>query len=842
MSGSGIGKLNSSYVVNSASNGLPYPMTLGSISVNGRVDQPPSGTVLYRSLTRTRLQQAMNQWGIDRSGVNLANSEGTKGNVQTTIVTLHGTKLALESASYTRSKYNVQGNYTELYDLTLTLGQANYVETEQNPTVLDDAQDLAARVGYVLFDKGSLDVLPIGAGQRWAFSGLSVDSVSKNRNLVSHKDTEIVFQRRPIGENNYLIEPKLFVYWEGDVYPDRPPGVSRLIYDLSNLFDQGGARKDSRKVEKLDGTIVKETIESWGFLYYIADSDNALGYNNVLFAPTQGGLSLDPWKGIPPLEDPNESQEDSELDPTKTNAYRSGGIVERTTPPKYWTADDTGGVEQPRIWVTVGLKEINYVYEELDDVQLIVDIVIPNISAQGAFVIDPKYKQFVEKVTVNGSPGITLKTRAKYLKVVEETGWEYRRPEAEQMGGTNLYNTAWENSDFRNPELYTENPLIYRKLPYKKRTVYELASTRYHYDTIGVSQSLEKQRVTPPFSIAFQPYVDLDIETKAEFYLMSGLDSESTIEEVRRFLTPDLRVAVITPNPNYVEPMFPIRERTHESSLYQILNMILRTDEPNAPFENHSTGSESIVNIVRTPITGSQKIINGLATYNNDGKPSLWYGYSEYTSEVNADGKDYSDSRVQSVSSRDVDGLPPEAQVFMQNYITSAEDPNGFEYESDRLRYYLTTDDNTSTAQTGQTFPVDAATIEEATPLIELYLKKDIAEKIQAQVSLVWHYPTIMPGDTILIDSEFGSEWIVYDRSWDETYSGNNTPVGQLVTTSGTKLTLGLLGEREYTIEASRNKFTTEVDPFVKITLTEPPGTIEEVLTTDILGRRNPGL
>lgn len=841
MGSSGIGKLNSSYVTNSAANGLPYAMTLGSISVSGRVDQPPSGTVLYRSLTKTRLEQAMDAWGIDRQGVNLANSEGEEGTVQTTIVTLHGTKLALESASYTRSKYNIQGDYTELYDLTLTLGQANYIETEKNPTVLDDAQDLAARVGYVLFDKGVLEVLPIGAGRKWTFSGLNVDSVSKNRNLVSHEDTEIVFQRRPIAENNYLIEPKLFVYWEGDVCPDRPPGVSKLIYDLSNLFDQGGVRKDSRKVEKLDGTIVKETIESWGFLYYIADSDNALGYNDRLYSPTEGGLNLDPWKDIPPLPDPNEEQEDSELDPTKVNVYRSGGIVERTTPPKYWTESDTGGVEQPRIWVTVGLKEINYVYEELKDVELTVDIVIPNVSAPGAFVIDPRYKQFVEKVTP-GSPRITLKTRAKYLKAVEESGWEYRRPEAERMDGTNLYNTAWENSDFRNPEFYTDNPLIYRKLPYRKRTVYELASTRYHYDTIGISQSLEKQKVAPPFSIAFQPYVDLDIETKAEFFRMSGLNSESTIEEVRRFLTPDLRVAVITPNPNYVEPMFPIRERTHESSLYQILNTILRTDVPSNPFEFHSTGSESIINVVRTPITGSQKIVNGLATYNNDGKPSLWYGYSEYTSENHADGSDYSDARVQSVSIRDVDGLPPEAQVFMQNYITSAEDPNGFEFETNRLRYYLTTTDNTTTAQTGQTFPVDAATIEEATPLIELYLKKDIAEKIQAQVSLVWHYPTIMPGDIVRIDSQFGSDWIVIDRSWDETYSGNNTPIGQLVTTSGTKLTLGLLGEREYTIVQSQNKFTTEVDPFVKITLTESPGTIEEVLTTDILGRRNPGL
>lgn len=832
MAATGFSRLNSSLVTSPADSDLPVGITFGSISVSSRVDQPPTGTVIYKALTQSRLREILDAWDISRSGTNLLVDPNTP-----SVVTLHGTTLALESASYQRERYNVGGVYTELYTLTLQLGDASYILQAKNPSLLDDAADEALRTGYIIYDSGTPTVLAIGKGKKWSFPTLNVDSATKSRDLISHEKTEIQLTRRPVGENYYLIEPKIFIFWEGDAYPDRPPEQSLWIADLANLFDQGGPRKESKKTEKIDGVTVRETVESWGFLYYTADSPFSIGIYDfeVNGNPMQDSLNLDPWVGIPPL--PTGEEQDS-LDPYAVSKYKSGGIVERTTPPYKWSDLDVsnGGAGfqgQPRIWVTVGYRETNYIYEELENVVVEVEIIIPNIERRGAFIIDPKYRRFVEEYTP-GINRIVLKTRAKYLTEVRETGWEYMRVVNEEMGNEDRM-VVYPN-DFSNTAYYSENPMVYKKIPITRVTKYELASTRYHYDS---AENLERDKVPPPFSISFVAYTELDVEQKAEFQRIVG--ENEPFSTVKEYLTPDYKVAVVTPDPNYVEPLFPIREATHEQSGYRVLDTATKQRLDGMYIKYHATGTESIVNVVRTPIVaGAQKIINGYRYYLDDGTPSVWYGYSEYTSENNAQGEDFLDIRNTRVTVRDVDGLPPEAQVQIQAFVTSAEDPNGFQYEQDRLRYYLTTTDNTSTAQAGQTLPIDASTIEEATPIIELLLKKDMAEKIQAQINLRWYYPTIAPGDTIRIESEFGDEWIVYGRSWEEDYKGINNPIGKLVTTSGTNLTLGLLGQRRYNIESTRNGYTNEVDPLIKVKLVGTLNTIERVLPTNLTGRRVP--
>ena len=838
----GFGNLISSYVLTPAGRDLPFEMTFGTISVSSRIDQPPQATIVYKALTRDRLWEALAAWDIPRDSVFMPFTPETP-----VIVNLHGTVVALEAASYQRSRYNVGGVYTQLYDLTLQLGSASYVEEAQNPALLDDAQDAALRTGYVIYDSGVPTVLEIGKGNKWSFPTIDVDSASKNRDLVSHNKTEIVLTRRPVAENFYLLEPKLITYWEGDAFPDRPPGLSVSIFDLSNLFDQGGPRKDSKKVEKLDGVTIRETIETWGFLYYTSDSPNVVG---IAAGDPTGELSmaLDPWMGIPnPPADPVLGDLEYDLlDNYKVSKYRSNGVVERSRPPFYWLDAPEGFPGQPRIWVTVGYRETNYIYEELENVEIEVEIIVPNVRRKGAFIIDPKYKQFVKGYTP-GSSRLVLKTRAKYLTEIRETGWDYMRTVAEEFGNDEqsimFRNQYWEANLFPNG-----NPMIYRKVPITKVTKYDLASTRFHYDSTEFSNALEKQKVSPPFSIAFVSYVDLDIEQKAAFEELATseielVDGVLSLEEMAPYLTPDFKVAVITPDPNYVEPMFPIRERTHETSYIKDLDTITKQNISKYFAKWFASGTENITNVVRTPIVGSQRIQNGYMVFTSDGQPSLWYGYSEYTNSFNAQGGDFTDSRVATASSREVDGLPPEAQIQLQSYVTSAEDPNGFEYEQDRLRYYLTTPDDTSRALTGQSISIDAETIKEAEPIIDLLLKKDIAEKIQAQVTLRWHYPTIAPGDTVLISSEFGSEWIVYAKSWEETYNGKNNPVGKgrtMVTTSGTNLTLGLLKDRGFEIDSSTSGFTTEVAPLVKVTLTDDLRTLTPVLPGDLLGRRIP--
>ena len=832
MAATGFGSLISNYVTTPADRSLPAEITSGSISVSSRVDQPPTGTIVYKSLTQSKLEDILGAWGISRYGVNLlANPDSP------TIVNLHGTVLALEAASYQRERYNLGGVYTELFELTLQLGDAAYIDEAKDPTLVDDVADDASRLGYVIYDSGKPTVLEIGKGNSWSFPTLSVDSASKNRELVSHNKTEIVLTRRPVALNFYLIDPKVFVFYEGDAFPDRPPAMSYRLQDLSNLFDQGGPRKDSKKVEKLDGITVRETVESWGFLYYTSDSPNVVGIGSG--SPTgENTMSIDPWVGIPyPPTDPKVGDIEFDiLNHYQVSKYRSNGIVERTEKPYYWLDEPTGFPGQPRVWVTVGYRETNYIYEELEKVKIEITIAIPNVETPGSFIVDPKYKAYVDTY-VPGDTKLTLKTRAKYLTEIRETGWDYMRTVAEDFGDEQksvmFRNQYWQSTLF--PQ---GNPMIYRKVPVTKVTKYDLASTRYHYDSSKFSGALEKQKVAPPFSIAFVNYADLDIEQKAEFQKITGNTDDWT--KIKEYLTPDYKVAVITPDPNYVEPMFPIQERTHETSYISDLDTITEQNISRYFSKWFSSGTEVITNVVRTPILGSQKVESGYAVYTSDGKPSLWYGYSEYTSEVTVQGEDFTTSRIARVTTRDVDGLPPDAQVQIQSYVTSAEDPNGFQYEENRMRYYLTTDDNTSTAATGQTLSIDASTIEEAEPIIKLLLKKDMAEKIQAQVNLRWFYPSIAPGDSINILSEFGSEWIVYARSWEETYSGTNNPIGKMVTTSGTSLTLGFLGNRRYSIEKTSNGYTNEVAPFVKIRLIGDPKTIEPVLPADLFGRRVP--
>lgn len=564
---------------------------------------------------------------------------------------------------------------------------------------------------------------------------------------------------------------------------------------------------------------------------------------------------MDCWVGIPdltpndPNDDPSAGQDDSS---PGSVLYKSGGIVERSSVPVYrntlsgsntgsiirgpyyWTIQDSEEVNmfpgQPRIWVTVGYTEIEYTYAEPTEVEIEVEIIVPNVSKKGAFIIDPRYKSFVEGYTI-GDSSIRLKNRAKYLTSVVETGWKMQRMLSEDVGDPNK-DVANPESSYRDANLYPDlNPLIYQKLPYYKKTEYKLASTRNSYDNI---QGTEKPKVQPPFTISFQSYTELDVGLKNELDTLVGKG------DLLEYLTPDYKIAVVTPSPNYVEPLYPEVERSHENSALFTLDTLGIQDSPWDAWKYHATGTEIITNTVITPIVGTQKIVNGIAQYDNGDKPSLWYGYSRFTSTMTAEGGADANAKLQSASATDNDGLPPEQPVYIQQYLTSAQDPNGFELESKRLRYYLTTDDNTTTARTGATWAVDAETIEEADKLIDLALRKDVAEKVQASVTLRWHYPSIMPGDSVTIDSELGSDWIVYARSWEETYNGvNNATGGLLITTSGTQLTLGLNKGRKYTIEQSTNKFTDEVEPFVKINvdldLTTDP------LPKDLLGRRNYG-
>lgn len=677
-------------------------------------------------------------------------------------VTINGAYLKVNSISYERQRLVYKGEDAyHTYSVSIELGNGH---VDQNRAAeYDDVSDRAEREGYIDWTPSSGPrVVKIGEGRSWNFPEEQViqdGSNSKSLDLVAYNDTEVVLNYPPFGEegNMYLKEPVLTETEEGTPDPTEPPLDTYLFRDLSNNFDQGGDRKDWKKTKRIDNQVFQEEIWSYGFAYYGEDGDYSLA--------TKG--------------------------------------FEINNPQDYWRQ--------------VGYRKIEYLYQAVESVSLEVEVTLPGTLERIGFLVDPDYEQFAQK---SGNI-VRMKTRARYLMLRNETGWELDRFVKEEQPGMGALMASRStiisdeekglNADGVPKSYYAY--LKFRRRAIKGRTIYTLEPTRKYY-----IRAEGEDIVGKPFSIEYMNYVDLPL------YLKEKLGNAAELEE-QGVITPDLRVPIFKPDPNYVEPLFIAMEQESNHSLKIERDWIAELNQGPDPITGDPTiwltmGYALDRVVTRKPILGNRVSIGGIVRYNDAAdQPLFEFGYSEHTSEVRAEGPKFREAK-QKLSFAEQNGLPPEAQYLLTQWVDKKQDPQYFKKQADRLRWFLTTPDNASRTRPAGVLSLEARTIEEARKMINIQLRKDGMEKIQAQKTVAWWIPGIKPGDVVNTDDLHGSTWVVYGVSWSIEYKGSNNVTGQtLATCPGTQLTLGQDIDREYELVSRRRGYTSQVEPQVKVRL-----------------------
>lgn len=750
---------------------LPYPLYLGRLNWSASVDQAPTVSIEYQGLTLDQVGDLYGAWGVPL-GSEIVNS----------YTFVNGAYLRVNSIAYSKQKLVYKGeDRIDIYSVSIELGNP-HIDQNKSPQY-DDVTDQAQRDGFVDWTgKDGPRLIKMGEGRSWSFPDERIiqdGSNSKSMDLVAYRDTELVLNYPPFGSegSQYLKEPVMTQTTEGSDDPTRPPVGTRRFRDLTNVFDQGGDRKDWKISKRIDNQIYEEEIYSYGFLYYGEDGFNSLAIKSFVI----------------------------------------------NNPQDYWRQ--------------IGYRKIQYLYQPIESLSLEIEIILPGNLQRIGFLVDPDYEQFAQK---SGNI-LRMKTRARYLMIQEENGWEYHRFVKEEQPGMGAQMESRstiisEEEKGVGPDgipLSYYHDLKFQPLPIRSRTVYTLEPTRKYY-----IREQGEDIVGKPFSIEYIPYTDLPL------YLKEKLGNAEELEEAG-VLTPDLRVPIVKPDPNYVEPLFIAREERREHGFKCKRDWIAEQTEGPDPVTGDNTiwltmGALVHRDVKRKPVLGNRVKVNGTIQFNVASGDGLFeFGYSEYVSDFRAEGPKFREAK-QKLSFAEHNSMPPEAQYLLTQWVDKKQDPEYFQKQAERKRWYVTTS-NSEFVKPGGTLNLEARNIQEAEKILRMQLRRDAADKIQAQKTVAWWIPGIKPGDTVMTDDLHGNRWVVYGVSWSIDYKGTNNATGRLFATcGGTQLTLGQDLDREYDLYSASGNYTPTIEPQVRVRLASDVVPIGEPLPIE-QSRRNYG-
>jgi hypothetical protein len=417
-------------------------------------------------------------------------------------------------------------------------------------------------------------------------------------------------------------------------------------------------------------------------------------------------------------------------------------------------------------WVLIEYQEMNYVREPLNDLCLNLRTKPPagstDLTSSVKLVVHPDYSQFVSVEIGNsfGDNKIIFKSGTKYLTKILTTGWRYARLEQE----TDQKNIITEELSPDDPETAPYwNLYQFKKLPKEAKTLYLLKSTNQLYAADGSGSQ--------PFSVQWSKYEELEPRIKAL------VKSES--------VTKDGLVGILTPDPEYVEPLSIMKERQETSSFHFAPDPESSEDNPKQP---RITGEETYLEVTRT-------ITNKTAGKNR---------YKEKNINFSSQNAGFSDL-AEEINFKDVLGRPPEAETEKRNWDkkeqtakTNSTNP------TTKKRYFITTDLVGNTAEGGSVSANGAKTLEEALSAIATNLWLQEMQTSQQQRTITWFYPDIRDGDRVITEVDrfrnYG-KWRVIEASWNLKYDGISKLVPVLLTTEGTNVTLGLDRQRKIKFE-----------------------------------------
>ena len=421
--------------------------------------------------------------------------------------------------------------------------------------------------------------------------------------------------------------------------------------------------------------------------------------------------------------------------------------------------------ERPeQYWVPVEYKNTQYIYSPVDAATLDVEIRDPSDRNRRLdFVVPPEYDQFVT-LTAAGQR-VSVKSLTLYNIEVITTGRKLVRLVKETDGRNTL-----DDTDPRYPLMKFE------WIPFYEKKAFLLKPSRGVF--VAEDESL-------PISVEFADYDSLEPRLKAR---VSGRDA-----------TEDGRVAILTPDPEYVEPLYIALDQQQASSYHWALDPdgeIEETEDPDAPPNpppHFQVGQETDNAVVVTPTDPANQL------------------YSEQRKTYSAQDPQFT-SVAEQIVFADMQGQPSSPSV--RGRIIEPETARVSGRDSDTtLRYVVTTPDIAERLPAGGSVSVPGAeTQAEAIAALEVKLRRSGLQSAQAQYDLAFFYPRLKPGDYVNIEGDRHAElgqWAVEQHSWTQKYSGNNPalgPGGVSITCEKHSLSLGLDQARPVEIQVRSDR------------------------------------
>lgn len=395
--------------------------------------------------------------------------------------------------------------------------------------------------------------------------------------------------------------------------------------------------------------------------------------------------------------------------------------------------------------------------------------------------IESGYEEFCNIRHENGL-SVIVEPKAKYLVEVRTSGWKLCRYMKEQTKG-------WTLDGLENP--YYPYYQFFRN-PYEARTLYLLKPLRPIYgDQIGV-----------PFSVRLRTELVGNPETGTQFF--TGVDAYGRPYQY----TQQRYVAVITPQPDFVEPLYVQTESRQVTSFSAIADPTFDPVDPDPALVPLITGEESFYKVSRTILRNpraQQVLADGTVI------PAADLKYKEEERNYSAQDAGFVNSLETARYSTRI-GRPPEAQARVPRFEQVPIEDEGNRDLSDRrrieetpttspppyrTRYFVTSTDIDRCAtieQTEQNFP-DARTVAEALEAAKAELTIANINSIQESKTLSFFYPHLRDGDLCDIEGDrYEGDKIIQSVSWSLRFLGNISEFAQLpaAASEGTDLSLGL--------------------------------------------------
>lgn len=398
-------------------------------------------------------------------------------------------------------------------------------------------------------------------------------------------------------------------------------------------------------------------------------------------------------------------------------------------------------------WKKVEEKDTTHIYRQTGGLTYQARVVVPS-GEESAFdkarslqpIVDPTYDALI-KVTPQG---IKFKSRAYYATESVTTGY--------------TVNQYVRETESRNT-LYDEDPYYplfqFEKIPLVQRKVRLLKPVR----------SIEGEEVPTPFSANFVPYEELSLKMRTR----AGA----------RSTTPDGTVAVLSVDPDFVEPMYIAVEG-------EGLNSFAWKEDPEAEIDPDKKIPGTDIPLPRL------RLITGQETRNETSRKLLANGrYQERISTYSSQNPGH-DNMAEQVRIRRMKGTPPAATSRVQRRkLKKTERTVRGDDPAEQTRVFITTPGRSKRFPKGGSVSVNSATtISEAIAEIKLKLRQSEMQRTQSSLTLAWHHPGIRCKQNLSTDKDQNSAKKVMKVAWSLDFQSDGLG-GVVCTSSGTSVTRG---------------------------------------------------